>query len=204
MTDRRRRLGGAVGAAAVVLAAGLFFAPGAVGSVLPVSAVARSTALSAATGRALALGCVGVGCLLWVTRASGDDDPGPALPSVAAPDDNEPVVGGGLDGDVEATVEAAAAGTDRDEARPELRSLAVDALVHVDDCDRTTAKRRVEAGEWTDDPVAAAYLADGSTGSLRRRLAAQLRSRTTARRRVDRTVAAVEALLDERERGRSR
>ena len=200
MTDRRRRLGGAVGAAAVVLAAGLFFAPEAVGSVLPVSAVARSTALSAAAGRVLALGCVGVGCLLWIARASGDDDPGPALPPLSAPDADEPVVGGDLDGDVE----AAAAGTDRDEARAELRSLAADALVHVDDCDRTTARRRVEAGEWTDDPVAATYLADGSPRSLRRHLAARLRPRRTIRRRVDRTVAAVEALLDERERERGR
>ena len=204
MTDRRRRLGGAVGAAAVVLAAGLFFAPGAIGSVLPVSAIARSTALSAAAGRVLALGCVGVGCLLWIARVSGDEDPGPTLPPLSAPAADEPVVGGDLDGDVEATVEAAAAGADRDEARPELRSLAVDALVHVDGCDRTTARRRVEAGEWTDDPVAAAYLADGSTESLRRRLAARLRPRRTIRRRVDRTVAAVEALLDGRERERGR
>ena len=82
--------------------------------------------------------------------------------------------------------------------------LTVDALVHVDDCDRTTARLRVEAGEWTDDPVAAAYLADGSPRSLRRRLAARLRPRRTVRRRVDRTVAAIEALLDERERERGR
>ena len=55
-----------------------------------------------------------------------------------------------------------------------------------------------EAG--TDDRVAAAYLAGDEATSLARRLRSRLRPRKTRRRRVERTVRAIEALLDDRGR----
>jgi hypothetical protein len=43
--------------------------------------------------------------------------------------------------------------------RARLRTAAVETVQRADACDRSTAEDRVDRGEWTDDAVAAAYLA---------------------------------------------
>ncbi|WP_254838704.1 DUF7269 family protein [Natronomonas marina] len=203
MTDRLLRVAvAAVGVAAVTGSAALFFEPGAAGAVLPVAAIAETTTLSAAGARALAFGAVGAGCLLWVASASrrtGDDAPSePAFPPLAAEDAGTTAVavGDGFDRNVGETLAAVAEGDDRDAVRSDLRSLAVAVVAHVEGCSRRTARQRVTDGEWTDDPVAAAYLARDPGLPLRRRLLARLRPRASKRRRIERTVAAVESLLD--------
>jgi hypothetical protein len=204
MIDRRMRAAaGAAGAAAVVWSAALFFAPDAVGAVLPVAAIAESTTLSAGGTRALAFVAVGAGCLLWIaasTRGDGrNSQSGVDFPTLEAADPGDgAAVGSGFDRNLRVTLEAAAEGDDRDDVRADLRSLAVEALVSVEGCAREAARERVADGEWTDDRVAAAYLAGEATEPLPRRLVARVRPRASKRRRVERTVAAVERLLGER------
>lgn len=204
MTDRRLRAAVAsVGVAAVTGATALFFAPGAAGSVLPVAALAETTTLSADGARALAFGAVGAGCLLWVASASrrgGDAESStdPEFPPLDAEDaaTTGVAVGSGFDRTVRESLAAVAEGADRDAVRTDLRSLAVAVVAHAEGCPRREARQRVTDGTWTDDPVAAAYLADGSAGSLGRRLLARLRPQATRRRRIARTVAVIESRLD--------
>jgi ADP-ribosylglycohydrolase len=72
-----------------------------------------------------------------------------------------------------------------------LRSLAADIVAHADGCSRQDAAERVRRGAWTDDPVAAAYLADATEQPFRWRVRAWFRPRRTTVRRIDRTVAAI-------------
>ena len=190
----RARLRTALAAAGVlaVLTSGLLF-------LAPVEALARSTALSEDGARAFLFGLVGVGCLLWVAatpEAGTDDDP--AFPPVEARnEDDASTVGGGFDRNLAASLSAAAEGLDGDEVRPDLRALAADAVSAAEGCTRRKARQRVADGEWTDDRVAAAYLAGEGAPSLGRRLRSRLRPRKTKRRRVERTVRAIETLLDD-------
>ena len=190
----RARLRTALAAAGVlaVLTSGLLF-------LAPVEALARSTALSEDGARAFLFGLVGVGCLLWVAatpEAGTDDDP--AFPPVEARnEDDASTVGGGFDRNLAASLSAAAEGLDGDEVRPDLRALAADAVAAAEGCTPREARKRVTDGEWTDDRVAAAYLASEGATSLTRRLRSRLRPRKTKRRRIERTVRAIEALLDD-------
>jgi len=199
MTDRQRVLA-AVGAGAVLVSAVLFLAPGFVEGAVPVTAVVEATALSEAGVRALVVGLVGAGCLLWVVSASGETaEPGfPAVEeSATAP---TATVGGGFDRNLERTL-AAAADPDRDAVRADLRSLAVDVVAGLEGCSRTRAGDLIADGGWTDDPVAAAYLADEEDAlPLHRRLHGRLRPRAVRRRRIERTVRAIEALVGEADR----
>ena len=204
MTDRPRLRTAlaAGGAAAVFGSALLFLAPRTVGGLAPIEAVARSTGLSEGGTRAFVFGLVGVGCLLWVVSAprSAADDSGPetAFPPVEArPGDESPAVGDGFDRNLEASLAAAAEGLDGDEVRTDLRSLATDAVADVEGVSRQAARRRVADGEWTDDRAAAAYLAGEGAPSLGRRLRSRVRPGATRRRRVERTVRAIETLLED-------
>ena len=204
MTDRPRlRTALATGGAAAVLGSALLFlAPRAVGGLAPVEAVARSTGLSEGGTRAFVFGLVGVGCLLWVVSApqSAADDGGPETtfpPVEARPGDESSAVGDGFDRNLEASLAAAAEGLDGDEVRTDLRSLATDVVADVEGVSRQAARRRVADGEWTDDRAAAAYLAGKEAPSLGRRLRSRVRPGATRRRRVERTVRAVEALLED-------
>ena len=205
MTDRPRlRTALAAGGAAAVLGSALLFlAPRAIEGLAPVEAVARSTGLSEGGTRAFVFGLVGVGCLLWVVsapRSAAADDGGPETtfpPVEARPGDESPAVGDGFDRNLEASLAAAAEGLDGDEVRTDLRSLATDAVAGVEGVSRQAARRRVADGEWTDDRAAAAYLAGEGAPSLGRRLRSRVRPGATRRRRVERTVRAIEALLED-------
>lgn len=60
----------------------------------------------------------------------------------------------------------------RRDVRGRLQEAAVRALVIHAGYDRTAARNAVESGEWTDDPVAASFLADGDQYPPRLRLRA--------------------------------
>ena len=81
------------------------------------------------------------------------------------------------------------------ELRERLRAAAVALIASREGVDRETAAARVERGEWTDDPLAAAFLSE----SLRAPPAVRFRERwsTTPRAvtRTRRTVAALEGEL---------
>ena len=91
-------------------------------------------------------------------------------------------------------------GTTGDEVRERLRAAAVAAVAADEGCSRPDARRRVEAGTWTDDDVAAAFLA-GEYTPLGTWLVALRRRETGPEYRARRTVAAI---VDRRERHRDR
>lgn len=76
-------------------------------------------------------------------------------------------------------------------ARSRLRAVAVETVMRAEGCTRSTAERRVREGAWTDDPVAAAFVAgdrDGAGDRLRSLLGADDRVRRTADA-IERTTA---------------
>ncbi|WP_276281863.1 DUF7269 family protein [Halorussus caseinilyticus] len=85
--------------------------------------------------------------------------------------------------------------------RATLADTAASAHARAADRPREEARRAVETGAWTDDPTAAAFLAEesGPKFPLSARLRAWLDPAAERRRRVRRTVAAVGRVLDEQE-----
>lgn len=75
--------------------------------------------------------------------------------------------------------------------RGRLRTAAVETVRHADNCDRATAEARVDRGEWTDDDVAAAFLAEGRRVPLGARLRSVLRGRPPVGYAARRTAEAV-------------
>lgn len=88
--------------------------------------------------------------------------------------------------------------------RERLRTAAVEAVRHADNCDRGTAESRVDAGEWTDDSVAAAFLATDRRVSLGVRLRSVLGGRPPVGYLARRAAGAVVERERERERERRR
>lgn len=81
--------------------------------------------------------------------------------------------------------------------RERVGNAAVDAIVDATGCREDEAARRLETGEWTDDPVAAWFLSERVTLSARERLRLVVRapgSRFEAG--FDRAVTAVERLVE--------
>ena len=64
----------------------------------------------------------------------------------------------------------------RHDVRARLRESAIAAVRHDERCTEAAARARVDAGEWTDDPAAAAFLA---TGGDRPPVAARVRALAT-------------------------
>ena len=95
-------------------------------------------------------------------------------------------------------VETALRATGRDgvarraELRRRLRGVAVDVLVAHGGYDRAAAEAAVDNGTWTDDPVAAGYLAEPASLPPRMRVRNLLRRRSTVWRCVERALTAVE------------
>ncbi|WP_336134745.1 DUF7269 family protein [Natronomonas amylolytica] len=191
----------ALGVVGIGLAALLVFVPD-VADPLGIERLANAASVAEGGDRAFWLAAVGACCLLWVARTAGLESDAEGFPAHtgAADDGTVPTVGRGFDAAVEAAADAAVEGADHDDARGTLRSLAADVVAHADGCSREDAAERVRRGAWTDDPVAAAYLADAVDPPFRWRVRAWFRPRRTVRRRIDRTVAAIEERMEARER----
>jgi len=72
------------------------------------------------------------------------------------------------------------------------------AVVNATGCRQEEAARRIESGEWTDDPVAAAFLSEQVSLTARERLRLVLGSPGSQfLTQVDRAVKAVERLTEE-------
>lgn len=80
--------------------------------------------------------------------------------------------------------------------RREVRSVAVDTLVDVEDVSEETAERRLETGDWTADPRAAAFL--GGDGAPRPSLSIRLRDWLSADPTFTRRARAAVADLERR------
>ena len=81
----------------------------------------------------------------------------------------------------------------------EIAATARDVYATANDCDETVAERAVETGTWTEDRVAAAFLAtadDAPTFTVRERALAWLAPQRTLDRRVGRTLDAIETHAD--------
>lgn len=77
-----------------------------------------------------------------------------------------------------------------------VRAAAVETVAEVHRCSRSAARERVESGEWTDDPDAAAFLVGEALDppGVGRRVVLALRREHWFRRRTDATVTALETL----------
>ncbi|MFB6122208.1 MAG: hypothetical protein ABEJ78_01945 [Haloferacaceae archaeon] len=127
-----------------------------------------------------------------------------AQPPEVATADGSAVAGERFD---ESLAAATASPTSASEVRETLRDVVVDverSHLRVDGVDDEAVAAAVDAGEWTDDRIAAAFVADGDAVSypLRQRLYAWMDPAGAFDGRVRRTVGAIEDRLDEREVGR--
>ncbi|MUW14272.1 hypothetical protein GJ633_06070 [Halorubrum sp. CBA1125] len=203
---------GVAGTALIGVAALLLFAPQEVESIVSITAIARSPAIADEMVRARLFALLGVGCALWIllTRpawasmqsesSSPGDDQIPRFETLRSnpPEEAEttPVIGTSFDDSVDTLVAATGSGQ-TDSIRTQLRSLTADALVTVDGLSPEEAQTRIDDGTWTDDTVAAAYLADReATLSRRQRLVTWLRPARTKRRRIERTTNAIAIRFD--------
>lgn len=199
----RARILGTLGVLLTLVAAAVVVSPNLADSITEVVAVLESRDPERLL---LVLGSVVGLYAAWSARASSPEEPavdGPAARFESTDDRPETVnaadrtrTGESLD----ERITAACAGDD--EALQAVRSNLADTAVsaHARTADRTpeAAHRAVESGAWTDDPIAAAFLADdsGPNFSLFARLRAWVDSSAERRRRIERTVEAVGRLLD--------
>lgn len=213
MTRLRNATVGTVGLIAIGFAVVAAVAPGEIESTLSVQRLVRTTPLSEASSRAIGLGLIGVICAVWVVWTTGADRSKELSDGTLSTTDvafrtlrEEPpehtgsgsVVGERFDGALARAADDATNGDDSDPFRDDVRSLAIEVVARAEGCSESEAEPIVDAGEWTDDAVAAAYVTDSeATLSLRYRFLAWLRPARTKRDRVDRAIRAI----DRRERG---
>lgn len=203
-----RRLLGGLGALATLGAVAVLVRPDLADALPGVAGLLESQGIERVL---LALGAAVGTYAAWAARGGSSGRPPTDEPSVRFSDAGDPPeavgathrtrTGEGFD----ARVRAACDGDDRalGRVRDALADTAADALARSDalaraDDDRERAERAVETGAWTDDRIAAAFLADESGPSfpLSARLRAWLDAEAERRRRIERTVEAVEGLLD--------
>jgi hypothetical protein len=112
--------------------------------------------------------------------------------------DRRQVTAAGLDADVETAVESG--GEALSSLRDHLSRTARDVYADHAGADRGHAREAVAGGTWTDDRTAAAFLAGdrGPSPGLVARLRLWLAPETERRRRVDRTLTAIEGLAEAR------
>lgn len=85
---------------------------------------------------------------------------------------------------------------DEDRLRRRLRAAAIAAVASRDGISRSAAAKRVDDGTWTDDPVAAGYLAEPETLPRRWRVRKLVRPRSTTRRCIARSLDAIEEVRE--------
>jgi hypothetical protein len=94
--------------------------------------------------------------------------------------------------------EGVRAARDRERLKRRVRAVALGALVRRRNLTREEAERRLDEGEWTDDPYAARYFAEGSVDAplpLRDRVKVALELDTAERPGARRAIAEVESIV---------
>lgn len=184
--SRIRTVVGAVGLLGAAVALGLVVAPESLSSIQPVAVL--TDVLPAGKPDLLLLGLgavVGLGAVTIAYSVSGDGRAGPLVDrppeAVNARTPSRP--GRAFDRQL--------AGEDEPDVREPLRAAAIETLVRHTGADPTDASEAVDRGAWTDDRVAAAFLGAPSQ-SLGARLRRWLDPDGERRRRVERTIAAIE------------
>lgn len=200
-------IGGAIGTLLTLVAALALFAPD-LATVIPfVSTLVEHARNFDAQGTLLAAGLVLALAAVVVARtsvwqrvrggqATDAFDEATARPPEDAIASERTVTGAAL----EDTVDRAVAGDETAIAtvRARLATLAADVYARSTDSDPEGAASVIQAGDWTDDRVAAAFLAEG--GAVKHTIWARLRlwlaPERERRRRVDRTLAAIRSRLE--------
>jgi len=186
---------GTVGALATAVAALVVVAPDLLSVESLVAALARLNLPVVLAAGSFLLG----GAALLFGWATGDDgesvtayDDRVARRPEAATADEARLVGA----DVQATVDAAVAGdeTAMERLTDRLRETAVAAWGIETGADRSTARRAVTTGRWTDDPLAEATLGPDTAYPLASRVRLWLDPESERERRLRRTITAVEAV----------
>jgi hypothetical protein len=201
---------GTIGLAAVGFAVVLAVAPGEIGTVVPIQSLVESTPISELRVRVIGLGLVGTVCTVWVAWTAGTDrakelpadsfstaDVGFGTLREAPPEHATAaaVVGEPFDDAIERAIAEATNGDDADRVRRDVRSFLVAVVAHTRGCSEPKARELVDAGEWTDDAVAAEDVADEEASlPLRRRVRAWLRPSRTKRDRIERSIRAIHRL----------
>lgn len=201
----RTRVLGGVGALLTLAAAAVLVRPDLADSLAVVVAVLESQD----TERILLVLGFAVGAYAaWAARSgSSQQSPegGPAAQFAGVGDPPEAVSAAdrtrtGASYDVR--IEAACSGDEEalDVIRSTLAQTVASAYARAADCPPEEARRAVGTGAWTDDSLAAAFLAGeaGPSFSVLDRLRAWLDPEAERRRRVERTVEAVSGVLDDR------
>jgi len=201
---RPRSLLGVLGAALALAGAVAVFLPDPVLSVGPVGRAVSAVGGVEPTAAVLVASGV-TGLYLAVTaRSSGstpaeESDPAdrrfarlPEAPPEAVTVDRRRLAGADLDAVVERA--SVSGGPPLQEVRGTLAQTATDIYAEYADSDRERAREAVRVGTWTDDPVAAAFLADegGPDPGLGARVRLWLVPERERARRVERTVQAIE------------
>jgi len=116
----------------------------------------------------------------------------PETPPEAVTADRRRLAGADLDAVVDRASDTG--GPPLQAVRETLARTATDVYAEYADCDRERARDAVRAGAWTDDPVAATFLAgdDGPAAGLDARVRLWLVPERERGRRVERTVRAIE------------
>lgn len=199
---RRGIVAGGAGLVATVLAVAVVLLPETVLSVGPVGRAAAFLARRDPRSVLLAAGSLaGLVALVVAGAASrrrtvGEDEPARRIdrPRESVGTDGRAAPGSTLDDRLDRV--AGGAHGPRAEVRETLRATAVRRLARVEG-DPGAARRAVETGDWTDDRLAAGYLGETTT-PLSARLRAWLDPEAEHHRRVERTLAAIEALGERR------
>lgn len=147
---------------------------------------------------------IGIGAVvgafaLWRGYRSGGEDV--SGHSIRATDDADsaPVLGERTTDRVETIVADLKRGRDRD---PDSIAESIRSVLRTVELDRgyaaETAERRIQRGDWTDDPVAAAFVGDETAGTLTlfQRVRGWLFPAKTFERRLDRTLSELERYVD--------
>jgi hypothetical protein len=136
------------------------------------------------------LGVLAVGSGVWYAFGRRSSPREAARIDPPEPRYRSPVPGEGFD---RAVRERRTVGGRRDSAlRERLRAAAVDSLVVYQGYDRDRARTAVEQGDWTDDAVAAGYLAVPVSVPTRVTVGTLFRRQSSTETCVRRTLAAIE------------
>ena len=183
------RLALAVGVSALALAVVLAVAPTVLSPVVDLTAVERELTGTVAAVAVVGSLLFGVAVAVRKQRVSGDW----SRRATDRTDDGSGITGYAFDETLTRAVETGDRES-RAEVRAQLRAAAVDVLAATREESAETAPAAVETGEWTDDPVVAAFLGDAEAAAvpLRWRLREWIYRDRAFERTVERTLTAIE------------
>lgn len=198
---------GAIGAVTTGIGVGLLAAPGLVRSIGPLDRLVETIARGDPTLLILAAGLVVAGYVVLAARSEPAPDTTPARtaaerrfgtsgnsPPEAVTTDRRTVAATTVDAEFEAAVECG--GPELTAVRGRLATVAAETYAVATGSSMEAAREAIDRGAWTDDPVAAMFLSTGTQPNppAEARIALWLRPQRERRRRIERTITAIEQL----------